>query len=92
MSFILHCIIDTLRERERAVKHPWGSGSLMSSTSNVDEAEFNYNKFPHLTAQKLITEAQDRHDLQEVCGLQRVLEITHVEADFGCVNEVYNVL
>lgn len=47
---------------------------------------------PHLAAQKLITEPQDRHDLQEVCSLQCVLEITHVEADFGSVNEVYNVL
>lgn len=43
-------------------------------------------------AQKLITEPQDRHDLQEVCSLQRILEITQVQADFGCVNEVYNVL
>lgn len=43
-------------------------------------------------AQKLITKPQDRHDLQEVCSLQRILEITQVKADFGCVNEVYNVL
>lgn len=46
----------------------------------------------HLTAQELVTEPQDRHDLQEVGGLQCILEITHVQADFGCVNEVYDVL
>lgn len=65
----------------------------MSMTSTVAEAEFiHHHKFSHLTAQQLITESQDGHDLQEVRSLQRVLEIPHVEADFGCVNEVYYVL
>lgn len=65
----------------------------MSYSRPLAEDKFmQYGGFSHLTAQKLITEAQDRHDLQEVCSLQRVLEITHVQADFGCVNEVNNVL
>lgn len=46
----------------------------------------------HLTAQKLIAEAQNRHDLQEVGSLQCILEITHVKVDFRCVDEVYDVL
>ena len=49
-------------------------------------------KTSHLAAQELIAEPQHRHDLQEVCGLQRVLEVPHVQADFGRVDEVYDVL
>lgn len=46
----------------------------------------------HLTAQQLVAEAENRHDLQEVGGLQRVLQVAHVQDDFGRVDELNDAL
>lgn len=75
---------------------PW-QPSIMScrNTGRWQAIKTKQNKRkekPHLAAQQLVAEPQNRHDLQKVGRLQRVLEITHVQADFGSVNEIDDVL
>lgn len=54
--------------------------------------EVEEEKKPHLVAQQLVAELQNRHDLQKVGGLKRILEITHIQPDFGSVNKIDDVL